>query len=166
MLKWTPPKNLEGKAVATFTFIVEDNSTAGPGGLGMQDTQVRTLTINIRDTTDTFTGTKGADTLKGTMGHDILDGGRGNDTLTGKGSSDTFVFGHKYGQDTITDFTAAGKNHDVIDLSAFGFDSVKDVKLNHMTEHGSDVWIDGGHGDVLIVKHAAITDFGKGDFIL
>jgi len=158
-MKWTPPKNLEGKAVATITFIVEDTT-------GRQDPVTRTLTINIKDETDTFTGASGPDKLTGTMGHDILDGGRGNDTLKGGDGSDTFIFAHKYGQDTIVDFIATGKNHDVIDLSDFGFKSFNDLRFNHMVEHGNTVWLDEGHGDLLIVKHVGIPDFIKSDFIL
>ncbi|MFD0978455.1 CAP domain-containing protein [Tropicimonas aquimaris] len=71
---------------------------------------------------DLLTGGKGADILKGGLGADVLrgnngqdrlfggnqkdllDGGLANDSLTGGSGADRFVFGARYGTDTITDF--------------------------------------------------------------
>ncbi len=65
---------------------------------------------------DTLRGDDGRDTLLGGAGNDVvsggsatdrLDGGSGNDLLTGGTGTDTFVFQVGFGQDTLTDFTAA-----------------------------------------------------------
>jgi Ca2+-binding RTX toxin-like protein len=69
----------------------------------------------------TINGTFLNDTLTGTSGNDVITGFGGNDRLTGGGGSDTFVYtAHGFGNDTITDFSAA----DRIDLSALGISSL------------------------------------------
>lgn len=116
--------------------------------------------------TDMFRGTGKADTLKGTKGHDILDGRAGTDTLSGAAGPDTFIFKSGYGRDTIRDFDPSGNDQDRLDIS--GLRSVTgftDLKQNHMRAHGPDVWIDGGHGDVLILKGVKIADLTKSDFL-
>ena len=73
-----------------------------------------------------------------------------------------------YGHDTITDFTATGKDHDVIDLSGLSDDikSFKDLIAHHVSDHNGDAWIDDGHGDVLVLKHITAEQLAKGDFQL
>lgn len=69
-------------------------------------------------------------------------------------------------KDTITDLTAAGDDHDIIDLSKSpSIEDFRDFKAHHLSEHDSDVWIDAGHGDVLVLKNIHIADLGKNDFL-
>jgi hypothetical protein len=162
-LVWTPAANAHGNDLAEFTFTVRDDGGKANDG---HDTSAppNTFTFNVTEVTDVYTGTKKNDTFKGTADHDVFNGKAGNDTLAGNGASDTFMFGTGYDRDTITDFGATGKDHDVIDLS--GLKSVhgfKDVK-HDMTQHHHDAWIDGGDGDVLVLKHVDIHDLGKADF--
>lgn len=68
---------------------------------------------------DTLYGYGGADTLNGGDGNDKLYGGLGNDTLIGGNGNDIFVFDTEIGSgnvDTITDFTNATGNNDIIYL--------------------------------------------------
>jgi len=47
--------------------------------------------------------TSGDDRIFGVYGDDTLDGGAGNDLLAGADGSDTYIFGHGYGHDIITE---------------------------------------------------------------
>ena len=111
---------------------------------------------------NTLTGNGGNDTLKGAAGNDKLNGGTGDDTLTGGKGSDIFIFKKGYGRDTITDFA---NNVDDIDLRAYKFSSVERV-LEKADQVGSDVHIELGGTDVLILRKFKIGDLDKGDFLL
>jgi Ca2+-binding RTX toxin-like protein len=110
------------------------------------------------------TGNDSANTLVGNSGDNTLAGGKGNDTLTGGAGSDTFVFhkGDKF--DTITDFDAAGKDHDILDLSGFG--KIKFANLDISKAGHGDYEVDFGHGDVLHIHldHSSIKDVDASDF--
>jgi len=95
--------------------------------------------------------------LVGTAGNDLLIAGTGlagNDTLTGGRGNDTFVFAPGMGNDTITDFSRAKGNRDIIDLSAFNFASFTDV-LNRASVNGADTIFNFGNGDTLTVQNTA-----------
>lgn len=112
-----------------------------------------------------ITGLGGDDRLTGRAGADVIDGGRGRDLLTGGGGGDTFVFATGYGRDRITDFAAAGADHDVIDLSKLqSVTSYADLRKNHMSSSHGDVVIDGGKGDVLVLDNTSIKGFDANDF--
>lgn len=99
-------------------------------------------------------------------GKNVLTGGKGNDRLTGGLALDTFVFATGDGKDTITDFTAKGSDHDVIDLSRLSsITSFSDLKAHHLEKSGSDVVIDGLNGDSITLLDVNIKDLGKGDFL-
>ncbi|NVP58141.1 Ig-like domain-containing protein, partial [Mycoplana rhizolycopersici] len=164
-LAYTPPPNDFGKGLASMKFQVIDNGGTANGGKKIDPTP-NTLTFNVADMTDIFRGTSKADTLKGTKGKDVLDGKAGADTLTGGSGADTFVFKTGYDRDKITDFAATGSKHDILDLTRLkSVTSFADLKKNHLSVHDTDVWIDGGKGDVLILKGVKIGDLTKGDFL-
>jgi Ca2+-binding RTX toxin-like protein len=109
-------------------------------------------------------GNSGNNVLSGLGGADRLDGGKGNDKLSGGEGADTFVFAKGDGQDTITDFQAAGAGHDKIDLSRLpAVTDFRELRQHDMEDHGKDVWIDVGK-DVLVIRHADIHDLSKADF--
>ena len=98
--------------------------------------------------------------LVGTAGNDVLTAGTGlagNDTLTGGRGNDTFVFAPGMGNDTITDFSRAKGNRDIIDLSAFNFASFTDV-LNRASVNGADAIFNFGNGDTLTVQNTGAND--------
>jgi Ca2+-binding RTX toxin-like protein len=125
---------------------------------------------------DTLYGGAGKDKLYGGTSDDILSAGAGNDTLTGgagddvmSGGSgaDTFVFikengGHK---EIVTDFTASGSAHDVIDLSYFDIASFKTLKAM-MDQDGQNTVIEFEPGETITLKGVDIGDLGKSDFLL
>lgn len=163
-LVWKPAKDAFGDGLATMTFKVIDDGGSSSGG--HDRSAASTFTFNVTDETDTLRGTKSADRLVGTAGHDILIGKAGNDKLSGRDGSDTFVFSTNFDKDTITDFQAKGSNHDIADLRGLkSISSFSDIKANHLSEHGHDVWIDGGNGDILVLQNTEIKDLGKSDFL-
>ena len=96
---------------------------------------------------DTLDGGWGMDRLDGGDGHDVLDGfwdndtidgGTGDDTLRGGAGDDTFVFGDRWGSDTIEDFEDGA---DLLDLSGTGlsFDRLAIVQIGAHTEITDDV---------------------------
>jgi hypothetical protein len=97
-----------------------------------------------------------------------MSGLAGNDRLTGGRGNDTFVFAPGYGNDTITDFSRARGNRDIIDLSAFNFASFTDV-LNRVVVNGADTVFNFGNGDTLTVQNTAagnVTNLLVDDFKL
>lgn len=115
---------------------------------------------------DKLYGDAGNDKLYGGKGNDQLYGGAGKDTLTGGGGVDTFVFRKGYGVDTVTDFNAVGKSHDILDLTGVSaITSFKDLKDNHLSVSGNKVIIDATGGDKIILEGVKLADLDKGDFL-
>lgn len=111
------------------------------------------------------------DSINGGSGRDIIDGGSHNDTLTGGGSADEFVFAGTFGDDTITDFSAA--NQEKIDLSGVAqITDFDDLINNHLTTDGATGFavITVGNNSI-VLNGFTETDFGaaapisSGDFI-
>ena len=111
-------------------------------------------------------GSKFGDKLTGNKNTNELGGGKGNDILTGGGGSDVFVFGAKYGKDTIADFVGKGHSHDVVDLSdAAGITNFKDLIQHHVKDLGDDLQISTTDGSKLILLDTEIRELAKADFL-
>jgi hypothetical protein len=108
-------------------------------------------------------GNAGSNKIGGNAGDNLLSGAAGNDHLTGFGGADTFVFKSGDGHDTVTDFAAAGKHHDMAALLFDGIDSFADLK-GHMSQHGHDVLLTLDNDDVLTLKHVDTHDLSAADF--
>ncbi|MGV3548839.1 calcium-binding protein [Rhizobium sp.] len=120
----------------------------------------RDIDATGNDEANYLVGNKVNNTLLGLGGDDRLDGGKGNDILTGGEGKDTFVFGTKYGMDTITDFT---HGEDTIDLSGWKqVDSWKDFR-QRAENHDGDIWVIAGK-DMLVIENQQIKDMHKDDF--
>ena len=110
-------------------------------------------------------GNRGNNILKGLSGDDALSGGKGNDALFGGAGADEFEFDKGTGHDTIRDFTANGKGHDIINLSNFlEIGDLSNLKKHYLEEHHRDVLINLGHGDVITLEDTTITDLQAADF--
>jgi Ca2+-binding RTX toxin-like protein len=126
--------------------------------------EVGDLVTKVKGTAfrNTLTGTIGRDEIKGLGGNDkllalagddILDGGLGKDKMTGGGGVDTFVFGRRYGTDTVVDFDTSDLTHDKIDLSnAVGITSFSDLMRHHVDIRGSDLHIVAQDRSTLILR--------------
>ncbi len=146
------------------------------------------------DGQDTISGGTGADFLSGGNGDDLLRGGKqedslhggngndrivgqgnadqifgnnGNDVLNGGGGNDTFIFADGDGQDTIQDFDATN-DAEKLDLS--GVSSI--TMINDLTgpggaasQVGSDVLIDAGAGNSILLVGVSLADLGADDFV-
>jgi Ca2+-binding RTX toxin-like protein len=113
---------------------------------------------------DKLYGQGGDDELYGNGGADLIEGGAGADKMHGGGGADTFVFATGNAKDTVYDFAASGRANDIIDLSGLrGVDNFNDAKAL-FESHGKDVWIEAGHGDVLVLKHVDMHDLNSADF--
>ena len=111
---------------------------------------------------DKIVGDDKDNVLDGAGGNDVLKGKGGMDTLIGGTGDDTFIYKKGYGVDTITDL---GLGNDIVDISVKAVDTFKDLKAL-MTEVGSDVVIDFGKGDMLILANKTIDSLSKADFDL
>lgn len=110
---------------------------------------------------DIIWGNQGKNRIVGNSGNDELDGWQGNDLLVGGKGNDTFIFEKGWDKDSIVDF----KGQDKIDLSAYGFLGVGDVKT-HADDHGKDVVLVFGNGDSLTIDNMHKSDLQANDFIL
>jgi len=156
---YTPDAGFAG--VDSFYYCAEDWWAGVEGRVDITVTGTGTP-IN------TILGTSADDVLVGTPRNDLMSGLAGNDHLTGGLRNDTFVFGPGFGNDTITDFSRAKHNRDIIDLSAFNFASFTDV-LNRTVVNGADTVFNFGNGDTLTVQNTAagnITTLLVDDFKL
>lgn len=131
------------------------------GGLTFE----KTLTINVGDGVDTFTGTNGNNKIIGTAGVDLIDGGYGNDVLYGLsgddlidgGAGNDFIHG-SYGNDLLQ----GGAGNDKI-YGSLGNDTINGGL-------GKDL-LSGGTGKDTFVFNTAIkrgyfdqiTDFNSAD---
>lgn len=115
---------------------------------------------------DLLRGGLGNDNLVGNAGFDTLDGGAGNDRLVGGFNADIFVFKGDFGEDVIVDFDALNP-FEKIDLSGAGtasdFGMLRD---NHMAQVASDVIIDTGEGNRIILRNVDLNDLDESDFLL
>src|SRR5262245_14765820 len=143
---YTPNTGFAG--VDSFYYCVEDQAPAHVDG------RVDITVTGSGTGINTILGTSADDVLVGTAGNDLLSGLAGNDRLTGGLGNDTFVFAPGFGSDTITDFSRAVGNRDIIDLSAFHLASADDV-LSHAVASGADTVFNFGSGDTLTVQNTA-----------
>jgi Ca2+-binding RTX toxin-like protein len=103
---------------------------------------------------DTLSGGSGQDLLRGGDGDDTISGGAGDDILYGDAGADEFIFDG--GSDVIADFEQ-GEDHITLDPDLWtGLTSAADLLLIYGTLDGTQMTIDFGDGDVLIIED--VTD--------
>jgi Ca2+-binding RTX toxin-like protein len=85
------------------------------------------------------------------------------DPLTGNQGSDTFYFNAGFGTDTITDFTATGSSHDVIDFAATLFPTYPALS-SHMAQVGSAVVITYDGSDTVTLQGVTLASLSATDF--
>lgn len=106
-------------------------------------------------------GNKGDNHIRGRAGDDEITGGAGDDQIWGEAGNDIFIFKNGDGKDSVWDFDAGD---DRIHLE--GFEDVTDFTAlqSEMFKNGSDVWIELGNGDRLILKNTDLADLDASHF--
>jgi Ca2+-binding RTX toxin-like protein len=105
-------------------------------------------------------GNAGVNVLLGGLGNDTLDGGASLDILWGEAGADTFLIRKGTGIDIIADF-APGT--DRLDVRDYGFKTTAAL-MSRMTQVGTDISVDLGGGDSVILMGVKITNLGALDF--
>ncbi|CAN5251077.1 hypothetical protein BH10PSE6_BH10PSE6_06570 [soil metagenome] len=106
-----------------------NNELRGLGGDDVLNGRQGNDTLEGGDGNDTLLGETGNDNLTGGAGVDVLNGGTGNDVMdVGDGDGgDRLVFGPGSGDDLVHGFdNSVAGNHDLIDVSAFGYTDFQD----------------------------------------
>jgi Ca2+-binding RTX toxin-like protein len=95
-------------------------------------------------------------------GHeDTLTGNRDNNVFTGGAGNDTFIFSHRIGHDTITDFDATGRDHDILQISHF--DSFEELR-EHAVARGNDVVITIDDNNSITLEDVRLNQLDENDF--
>ena len=173
---WNDTVTFKGTADPNSSISIYDNGSAkaiGSVKVGSDGTWSFKTPSAVSDTVHNFTATvtdKAGNTsslpgsvILGTNGNDVLKSTSGNDLFKGNGGSDTFAFAPNFGADVISNFSATGRSHDVVQFSKSVFDSFADV-LAHASQSGHDVVIDAGGGNTLTLKDTKLAHLDKTDF--
>ena len=100
----------------------------------------------------------------GGAGNDTMISGSGNDIFTGGAGADHFTFASASGNDTITDFTAAGPGNDVIEIDIPGITTFIAVKAL-MSQSGADTIISLDAHDQILLQHVQMSQLTAADFV-
>jgi Ca2+-binding RTX toxin-like protein len=118
--------------------------------------------LNGDDGNDTIYGDSANDTISGGGGADVIIGGNGDDALTGGTGTDVFLFADGFGSDQINDFGV----DDIINLAAITvFENFEDMIAYQASQLGSDVSINDGLGNSILLKNVLLTSLNEGDFV-
>jgi hypothetical protein len=86
-----------------------------------------------------------------------------DDTMTAAGEHETFRFHLNAGQDTITDFAATGRGHDLLSLPMTLAHDLGEI-LQDASQVGDNVFIAFGHGGSIILDNVAVDTISAVDF--
>jgi Ca2+-binding RTX toxin-like protein len=114
------------------------------------------------DLANLITGNAIGNVLLGGAGNDTLDGRAGQDILWGEAGSDTFLIRKGTGMDIIADFVPGT---DRLDVRDYGFKTTAALTAR-MTQVGTDISVDLGGGDSLILMGVRVTNLGAVDLIV
>jgi Ca2+-binding RTX toxin-like protein len=114
------------------------------------------------DLANLITGNAIGNVLLGGAGNDTLDGGAGQDILWGEAGSDTFLIRKGTGMDIIADFTPGT---DRLDVRDYAFKTTAALTAR-MTQVGTDISVDLGGGDSLILMGVKMTSLGLPDLLV
>jgi Ca2+-binding RTX toxin-like protein len=156
----------EERSMAVINGSSQNETIAGTGEDDVIHARGGDDRVKGRRGDDDLFGQNGDDKLFGGGGDDTLDGGNGDDRLTGGPGDDTYVFLQGEGSDRITDFEAGKFNDDVIDLSDFGFTSIRQLKQATFNS-GGDVIIElDAHQTLTLANISEAELHFRSDFII
>lgn len=162
-------ENFEVFNFGTFSFDPLTTLTfrAGAGSETVTVSGSRNVILDMGNGNNRAQGGSGNDLISAGNGKDRIEGGAGGDTLAGGGNVDLFLFKDGHGNDIITDFDAAGGDHDTIDLS--GVTSItgwNDLRAHHLTSVNGNATIETSAGDSITLTDVRLKNLDAGDFIL
>jgi Ca2+-binding RTX toxin-like protein len=160
--------------VSSSTPIVDGNKFYGldasskaqlvVGNGTLTNNQMMSGTGPAVDTSHPWSSSSGIDHIVSVgIGDDVLHGTAQNDLFVGGIGQDVFVITSGGGNDLIADFKAGAGLGDVVALEGTNFTSFAGVKAA-MSQHGTDVVLDLGKGEVLTFQNADINAFADDDF--
>jgi hypothetical protein len=133
--------------------LIQAVQTAVLGGAGDETVINRGLIIgdvSLGSGDDTYVAARGGE-LRGVI-------------FSGDGD-DTFVFHDGSGRTQVADFEAGAGSGDVLDVSAFGFDSFADVTAATQ-QNGSDLVIELDRNDQIVLSGVSLGALHENDFLL
>ena len=134
-----------------------------PGGGTSTNDQFMATAPSAIDTSHPWTAGTLDNIVSLGIGDDVLHGTTMNDLFVGGVGQDTFVITPGGGSDTIADFKAGTGAGDVVQLVDTSFSSFAGVQAA-MSQHGTDVSLDLGKGEILTFKDVNVGDFAADDF--
>ena len=134
-----------------------------PGGGTSTNDQFLASTPPAVDTSHPWNATTLDNIVSPGIGDDVLVGTAKKDLFVGGVGQDVYVVTPGGGSDVIADFNAGAGAGDVVQLQGTSFTSFAGVQAA-MSQHGSDVWLDLGKGEVLTFKDTNVGDFAADDF--
>ena len=113
---------------------------------------------------DKLFGQIGQDTLRGGTGNDVLNGGQGADQLSGGAGADRFVF-KAGGADRVTDFEIGVDTLAISKTMTGGMTNAANIISTFATDVGSDVLLDFGGGNTILLTGIGSTAGLAGDLM-
>ena len=159
-------------AVSSATTVNLSTGTASIAGKALTITNPSSIeNILGGEFNDTLVGNSAQNFLSGGRGNDILNGQAGNDTLDGYWNSDTYIGGagadlfvirkDTTSKDVVTDFSVATANEKIalVGFGALNFTSMLKTQI------GTDVQLDLGGGQTLLLKNMTLSQLNAGYFV-
>lgn len=116
---------------------------------------------------DHLIATSGKSQMYGGAGNDTITSGTGTDLMSGGMGHDLFVISAHSTKDTITDFTAAGVNSDVLNLHNSGLKVASFAALHtHMAQVGANVVIHLDSTHTVTLDNVHLASLTAHDFVL
>lgn len=137
-------------------------SGLGFGGDAQGDILIDIENIIASAYNDMVMGGEGFNNLYGHLGDDTIGGGLGYDFLNGGAGADIFVMEEGWEKERVRDFEDGTDKFDISDMGVSAADAVAMASVFNT----SDVAIDFGNGDILIVDNTALSDITVDDFIV
>ena len=149
----------------SFDTSVSLTFRAGGGSEWVTISGQRSTELHLGGGNNRARGGSGSDVITSGNGKDRVEGAGGADVLTGGGNADLFIFKDGHGSDTVTDFDANGKDHDIIDLT--GIIAIKnwtDLQKHHLHAQGGDVVIETSSDTMITLTQVKPRDLQAADF--
>ena len=122
--------------------------------------------LNLESASVTGVANNLGDLMVALGAHDTLTGGTGLDVLVDGGAGgDTFAFNTAGNHDVVSGFQASGANHDILQVSNFGYSTFAQVQ-SHLSQVGSNTLLTLSSTDAVLIKNTTVASLVAADFAL